>query len=114
MSPLELGQFRLIGELKKEISMLQGRQSRQCAEQSRLLAFNQELQEKLIRWREVEIDQQDDLMLQVADLRMQVASANAIADERQTSLADARRQLSRVLFQLFVLLAAALIFALFR
>ena len=114
MSPLELGQFRLIGDLQKEISMLKGRQSRRCAEQNRLMAVNQELQEKLIRWREVEIDQQDELMLQVADLRMQVASANAIADERQTSLADARRQLSRVLFQLFVLLAAALIFALFR
>ena len=114
MSPLELGQFRLIGDLQKEISMLKGRQSRRCAEQNRLMAVNQELQEKLIRWREVEIDQQDELMLQVADLRMQVARANAFADERQTSLADARRQLSRVLFQLFVLLAAALIFALFR
>ena len=113
MTPLELGQFRLIGDLKKEISALREHQSHQCAEQNRLVAANQKLQEKLVRWH-AEQDNRDNLMSEVVDLSTQLASANAFAEERQTALAEARRQLARVLFQLFVLLAAALIFAFIR
>ena len=124
MSPLEFSQFRLIRDLKKQISKLQEHQSIQCVEQNRLVADNRALQEKLVYWRQREIDRHQGLIVRVNSLRTQLASANALAEERETALADTRQDLNRMCRQytqstvmysvpLFVLLAA-LIFVLFR